>query len=116
MNKKERIKNINEYKKREKNRYRKRKIKKIIKTISILFAICTVLIINLCGNTIVTNYKYKLNRLEKELRKKEIALDEIKMENLKNSSITNVEQKSKEQLNMNYPNKGQIRYIDMDDN
>ena len=101
-----------EYKKRKKNRYKKRKIKRIIKRILITFAIVAVIIINLCGNAVVTNYKYKLNALEKELRKEEIALDQLKMENLQNSSITNVEQKAKDKLNMDYPNKNQMRYID----
>ena len=96
MNKKQRVKNIDEYKKRKKNRYKKRKIKRIIKRILITFTIVAVIIINLCGNAVVTNYKYKLNALEKELRKEEIALDQVKMENLQNSSITNVEQKAKD--------------------
>ena len=96
MNKKQRVKNIDEYKKRKKNRYKKRKIKRIIKRILITFTIVAVIIINLCGNAVVTNYKYKLNALEKELRKEEIALDQLKMENLQNSSITNVEQKAKD--------------------
>lgn len=112
MNKKQRVKNIDEYKKRKKNRYKKRKIKRIIKRILITFSIVAVIIINLCGNAVVTNYKYKLNALEKELRKEEIALDQLKMENLQNSSITNVEQKAKDKLNMDYPNKNQMRYID----
>lgn len=112
MNKKQRVKNIDEYKKRKKNRYKKRKIKRIIKRILITFTIVAVIIINLCGNAVVTNYKYKLNALEKELRKEEIALDQVKMENLQNSSITNVEQKAKDKLNMDYPNKNQTRYID----
>ena len=98
MNKKQRVKNIDEYKKRKKNRYKKRKIKRIIKRILITFTIVAVIIINLCGNAVVTNYKYKLNALEKELRKEEIALDQLKMENLQNSSITNVEQKAKDKL------------------
>ena len=112
MNKKQRVKNLDEYKKRKKNRYKKRKIKRIIKRILITFTIVAVIIINLCGNAVVTNYKYKLNALEKELRKEEIALDQLKMENLQNSSITNVEQKAKDKLNMDYPNKNQTRYID----
>lgn len=114
MNKKQRVKNINEYKKRKKNRYRKRKIKRIIKPILISLAIGIVIILNLCGNAIVANYKYKLNNLEKKLRKEEIALDQIKMENLKKMSITNVEQKVKNKLHMDYPNENQTRYIDMD--
>lgn len=112
MNRKEKIKNINEYKKRRENRYRKRKIKRLAKPVLFSIPILVIIIINLCGNSIVTNYKYEINTLKKELRKKEIALDGLKMEELKNSSITNIEENAKEKLNMDYPNESQIRYID----
>ncbi len=112
MDRKEKIKNIDEYKKRRENRYKKRKIKKLAKPILFSIPVLVIIIINLCGNAIVTNYKYEINKLKKELRKKEIALDELKMEELKNSSITNIEENAKNKLNMDYPNKNQIRYID----
>lgn len=115
MNQKERVRNINEYKKRKRNRYKKRKIKRIVKSILIIFPILSIIIINLCGNAIMSNYKYEINALEKELRKEEIALEGLKMKQLKNSSVTNVEEEAKEKLNMNYPKKSQIRYIDFND-
>ena len=37
LDKKKRVKNINEYKKRKKNRYRKRKIKRVVKPILFVF-------------------------------------------------------------------------------
>lgn len=114
MDKKERVKNINEYKKRKRNRYRKRKIKKIIKPILFTFPVVAIIIINLCGNAIVSNYKYEINTLKKVLRKEEISLDGLKVEQLQNSSITNVENNAKEELNMNYPDDSQIRYVDFD--
>lgn len=115
LNKKERVKNINEYKRRKKNRYRKRKIKKVIKPILFAFPVVSIIIINLCGNAIISNYKYEINSLKKQLRKEEIALDQLKMEQLKNSSITNIEENAKEKLNMDYPNESQMRYIDLID-
>ena len=115
LNNRDRVKNINEYKKKKKNRYKKRKIKKIAKPILLALPIIAIIIINLCGNAIVSNYKYEINTLEKKLRKEEIKLDELKMEKLKNSSITNIEENAKEDLNMNYPNESQIRYIDIND-
>ena len=115
LNNRDRVKNINEYKKKKKNRYKKRKIKKIAKSILLTLPIIAIIIINLCGNAIVSNYKYEINTLEKKLRKEEIKLDELKMEKLKNSSITNIEENAKEDLNMNYPNESQIRYIDIND-
>ena len=114
MDKKEKVKNIDEYKKRKKNRYRKRKIKRIIKPILFTFPIVAVIIINLCGNAIVSNYKYEINILKKQLRKEEIILDGLKMKNLENSSITHIEENAKEKLNMDYPDDSQIRYVDFD--
>lgn len=115
LNNKDRVKNINEYKKRKENRYKKRKIKKIIKPILFAFPVMSIIIINLCGNAIVSNYKYEINKLEKTLRKEEIKLDVLKMEQLKNSSITNIEESAKEELNMDYPNESQTRYIDLNE-
>ncbi|MCC3867375.1 hypothetical protein [Terrisporobacter mayombei] len=115
MNSKERVKNINEYKKRKKNRYRRRKIKRVVKPILCAFPVVSIIIINLCGNAIVSNYKYEINKLKKQLRKEEIVLDGLKMEQLENSSITNIEENAKEKLNMDYPNESQMRYIDLKD-
>ena len=115
LNNRARVKNMNEYKQRKKNRYKRRKIKRVTKLILLVFPIISIIIINLCGNAIVSNYKYEINTLEKKLRKEEIKLDELKMEQLKNSSITNIEENAKEELNMDYPNKSQMRYVDLND-
>ena len=115
LNKKKRVKNINEYKKRKENRYRKRKIKRVVKPILLAFPVVSIIIINLCGNAIVSNYKYEINTLKKQLRKQEIVLDGLKMEQLKSSRITNIEENAKEKLNMDYPNESQMRYVDLND-
>ena len=107
-----RTRNINEYRKRKKNRYRKRRIKRLAKPILFCEPIFVIIIINLCGNAIMSDYKYEINLLKKNLRKEEIILDELTIKSLKNSSITNIEKNAKEKLNMNYPNSSQIRYID----
>ena len=103
MKNKERVKNINEYKKRKKNRYRKRKIKRLAKPILFSIPIFVIIIINLSGNAIMSNYKYEINTLKKELRKEEIALDEMKIKILNDSNVTNIEENAKEKLNMDYP-------------
>ena len=115
MNKNERVKSINEYKKRKRNRHRKRKIKKILKPILLSLSILVIMITHLCGNAIVSEYKYEINNLKKELRKEEIELDILKMESLKYSSITNIEEDAREELGMNYPEESQIRYLDIND-
>ena len=79
------------------------------------FPVVSIIIINLCGNAIMSNYKYEIYTLKKELRKEEIILDELKMVQLKSSSITNIEESAKEQLNMDYPSESQVRYIDFND-
>ena len=63
----------------------------------------------------MSNYKYEINTLKKQLRKQEIVLDGLKMEQLKSSSITNIEENAKEKLNMDYPNESQMRYVDLND-
>lgn len=113
MKQKQKVKNLNEYKGRKKNRNRKRKYKRSIKYFLFAVPIISIIIINLCGNAIVSNYKYEINSLKKELRKKEIELDGLKIKQLEYGSITNMEKSAKEKLNMDYPNKSQIRYIDM---
>ena len=113
MKNKARVKNINEYKKIKKNRYRKRKIKRLAKPILFSIPIFVIIIINLSGNAIMSNYKYEINTLKKELRKEEIALDEMKIKILNDSNVTNIEENAKEKLNMDYPKDNQIRYIDL---
>ena len=113
MKNKARVKNINEYKKRKKNRYRKRKIKRLAKHILFSIPIFVIIIINLSGNAIMSNYKYEINTLKKELRKEEIVLDEMKIKILNDSNVTNIEENAKEKLNMDYPKDNQIRYIDL---
>ena len=61
----------------------------------------------------MSNYKYEINTLKKELRKEEIVLDEMKIKILNGSNVTNIEENAKEKLNMDYPKDNQIRYIDL---
>ena len=52
--------------------------------------------------------------LKKELRQEEIRLDELKAKVDTNSSIREIEEKAKEELNMDYLKKNQIRYIEVE--
>lgn len=111
------VKNINEYKKERKNKHKKRqgrKIKKVILRFG-LFLICfLIIIINICGYSIIGNLKYDIYYLEKELREEEIRLGELKVKVDTNTSIREIEKRAKEELNMDYPKKNQIRYIEVD--
>ena len=111
------VKNINEYKKNKKNKHKKRqrsKLKKVILRFSLFLSCILIIIINICGYSIIGNLKYDIYYLEKELREEEIRLDELKFKVYTNSSIREIEKRAKEELNMNYPKKNQIRYIEID--
>lgn len=111
------IKNINEYKNEKKNKHKKRQRKKIKKVILRfgLFLVCfLIIIINICGYSIIGNLKYDIYYLKQELREEEIRLDEIKVNVDTSSSIKEIEKRSKEELSMDYPNQNQIRYIKVD--
>ena len=60
------------------------------------------------------NLKYDIYYLKKELRQEEIRLDELKAKVDTNSSIREIEEKAKEELNMDYLKKNQIRYIEVE--
>ena len=111
----DKVKNINEYKKEKKNKYKKRKnrkIKKVILRFGLIIACFLIIIINICGYSVVGNLKYDIYYLKKELRQEEIRLDELKAKVDTNSSIREIEEKAKEELNMDYLKKNQIRYIE----
>ena len=72
------------------------------------------MIINICGYSVVGNLKYDRYYLKKELRQEEIRLDELKAKVDTNSSIREIEEKAKEELNMDYLKKNQIRYIEVE--
>ena len=109
----DKVKNINEYKKEKKNKYKKRKNRKVKKVI--LRIVCfLIIIINICGYSVVGNLKYDIYYLKKELRQEEIRLDELKAKVDTNSSIREIEEKAKEELNMDYLKKNQIRYIEVE--
>ena len=110
------VKNINEYKKEKKNKHKKRqgrKIKKAILRLGIFLVCFLIIIVNICGYSVIGNLKYDIHYLKKELRKEEIRLDELRAKVDTNNSIREIEVKAKEELNMDYPKKNQIRYIEV---
>ena len=109
------IKDINEYKKAKKNKHKKRK-NKLLKKLSVLaMGICVlgVVIANICGYAIMSQLKYEIGSLKKELNKEEIILGEVRVNVDTNTSIQEIEAKAKEELNMDYPKDNQIRYINI---
>ena len=59
--------------------------------------------------------KEKKNKYKKRKnRQEEIRLDELKAKVDTNSSIREIEEKAKEELNMDYLKKNQIRYIEVE--
>ena len=117
MNKNNRVRNINEYKKEKKNKHKKKQVKKIKKSIIrfALFLFCfLIIIVNICGHSIIGNLKYDIYYLRKELREEEIRLNELKANIDTNTSIREIEIRVKEKLNMDYPKQHQIRYIEIE--
>ncbi|MEF9991666.1 MAG: hypothetical protein RRZ84_06270 [Romboutsia sp.] len=118
MKKNENIKDINEYKKAKKNKYRRRENKKTIKK-PIMFLIfigtLSILIGNIYGYSIVSDLKYDIHYLKNDLKKKEIALEQLQAEAITDKSVQEVEKKAKDELNMDYPKNNQIKYIEVED-
>lgn len=115
--KNDKVKNINEYKKEKKNKHKKRqgrKIKKVIRRFGLFLVCFLMIIINICGHSIIGNLKYDIHYLKKELKQEEIRLEELKAKVETNTSIREIEERAKEELNMDYPKKNQIRYIEVD--
>ncbi|MBS5786579.1 MAG: hypothetical protein KIC98_01615 [Clostridioides difficile] len=116
MNRSSKVRDIDEYKSKNKNNYKKRKGNKPRRKLPkflIFVASFVIIILNLCGYAKISEMKYDIHYLEQDLRKKEITLDELETEHKKDKSITEVENNAKETLNMDYPKKEQIEYINL---
>ncbi len=111
------VRNINEYKKEKKNKNKKRNRKKIFKVFikfsSFIIALFIV-IGNICGQVIISNLSYRVHYLKKDLKELEIKLSSLNHKNYKDMSIKEIEKRAREELNMDYPKKSQIRYIQVD--
>lgn len=116
MKNNKKIKNINEYRKVKKNKHKDRKQKKIKKEIVVLLFMVSVsiIVINLCGYSKISQLKYEIHYLKKDLRQKEVILEQLKSELYAKTSTEQIEQDAKEKLNMDYPKENQINYIDVD--
>ncbi|MGL5329759.1 MAG: hypothetical protein ACRDD7_10845 [Peptostreptococcaceae bacterium] len=117
-NKKNKIRDINEYKKNKKNKHKKGKKKKPIKKSKVLLTyivIASVMILNLCGYAKISELKYDIHYLKKDLRSKEVVIEQLNAEVYSNTSIEEIEKQAKEKLNMDYPKDSQIEYITLED-
>ena len=118
MKKNNKIRDINEYRKRKKNKHKKKIRSGIRKKCTVLFlgvCVLSIVILNICGNAVMSSLKYEIGSLQKELRKEEIKLGEIKANVDVNTSIQEIEIRAKEELNMDYPKDSQIRYISVEE-
>ena len=117
MKKNNKIKDINEYKKNKKNKNKCRirpKIKKnlIIESTTVLSL--GLIILNMSGYIEIAQLKYNIHYLKKELREEEISLEELKVKVDYTTSVKEIELKAKKELNMDYPKKNQIKYINIE--
>ena len=117
MKKNNKIKSMDEYKRKKKNKHKNRRQIKFKKKLCIfLISISTlgVVIGNICGYAVVSELKYDIHYLKKELRKEEIRLEEQKANVDTSTSIQEIEKRAKEELNMDYLKDSQIRYIEVE--
>lgn len=117
-NKNNKIKDINEYKRKKKNKNKnKSKITILKKSRVILTFVCasSIMIVNLCGYAKISELKYDIHYLEKDLRSREIIIEQLNSKIYTNTSIEEIERMAKEQLGMNYPTESQIEYITVED-
>ncbi len=116
MEKNNKIKDINEYKQKKKNKYQRRKFKSItrlmIKPICIIFVL-GVIISCMYGYSEMSRKKYKIGELEKVLHQKEIERDNLKVDLDLLTRSKDIEQKAKEQFGMDYPKDNQVEYIEV---
>ena len=101
----------------KKNKHKKKVKSSFIKKCTvILLGGCAlfIVVLNICGNAVMSNLKYEIGSLEKELKKEEIRLEQIKASVDYNTSIREIEIRAKEELNMDYPKDSQIRYISVE--
>lgn len=118
MKKNNKIKDINEYKKNKQNKHKKKIRSHVLKKCTGVFlAICVLLVVvlNICGNAVMSNLKYEIISLENDLKREEIKLEQIKANVDVNTSIQEIEIRAKEELNMDYPKDSQIRYISVEE-
>lgn len=116
MEKNNKIRDIREYKKEKKNKNKRRKC--LNKKITFFFTAISILgvcISNVYGYSVVSDLKYDIHYLKKDLNKKEILLNQLEVENNNKSSIKEIEDKVREELNMDYPKDEQIEYINIED-
>lgn len=108
---------MDEYKKTNKNNYKNRRLK-VKKNIVICFSavgVFGILVANLYGYSEVSKLKYDIHYLKQDLRKKEVLLEQLNVKVNDKTSIEEIEKKAKEELNLDYPKKEQIQYIEIED-
>ena len=117
MKKNNKIKDMNEYKREKKNKHKNKrqiKFKKRLCVFLMSVSALGIVIGNICGYTVVSELKYDIDYLKKDLRKEEIKLEEQKAKVETSTSIQEIEKRAKEELNMDYLKDSQIRYIEVE--
>lgn len=117
-NKKNKIRDINEYKKNKKNKHKKGNKKKPIKKSKVILTyicVASVMVLNLCGYAKISELKYDIHYLKKDLKSKQIIIEQLSSKVYSNTSIEEIEKQAKEKLNMDYPKDNQIEYITVED-
>lgn len=118
MKRKNKIKDINEYRAKKKNIYKRRikkNIKKIVLKISIGLSIFCMIFGCMYSYSEVAKLKYKIGELEGELHNKTIEKENLQVDVNLLMRSKDIEKRANEELGMDYPKKNQIKYIEVPD-
>lgn len=116
MKRKNKIKDINEYRANKKNIYKRRMIKKITKWIIKLgsvASVCCIIFACMYGYSEVAKLKYKIGDLESELHNKTIEKENLQVDVDLLTRSRDIEKKANEKLGMDYPKESQMKYIEV---
>ncbi|GAA0707590.1 hypothetical protein GCM10008904_16950 [Paraclostridium ghonii] len=116
MKRKNKIKDINEYRTNKKNIYKRRMFKKIIKVcvkLGVVASIFCIIFACMYGYSEVAKLKYKIGDLESELHNKTIEKENLQVELDVLTRSKDIEKKANEKLGMDYPKESQMKYIEV---
>jgi cell division protein FtsL len=116
MKRKNKIKDINEYRTNKKNIYKRRMVKKFIKgsiKLGVVASVFGIIFVCMYGYSEVAKLKYKIGDLESELHKKTIVRENLQVEVDLLTRSKDIEKKANEKLGMDYPKESQMKYIEV---
>ncbi len=116
MKRKNKIQDINEYRRNKKNNYKRRILKKVLKKaikLSFVASILFTILGCMYAYSEVSKLKYEIGRLESQLHTKTIERDNVQVEVDLLTRSKEIEKTANEKLGMDYPKENQIKHIEV---